>query len=201
MTTGEIMKRREFIKSGAIAGAAALGLSQAHGMVQGAAGIGQRIPTIALFDERFPEAQQFGRALAATGAEVMAATADTGSLWYGTLRARLAAHHGPLQFAGLTTYADFHVLESCAREFGLITVHEALHDQRPGQLVHTVRQGYSTALERALSSSAGDWALSLAASLASRQQAPGVAGVHVIDSRIAATGRRGTLVSWALRKV
>lgn len=193
------MKRREFIKTGAIASAAALGFSQAHALVAGTAGFGGRIPTIALFDERFAAARQFGRAWSAAGAEVLAVTLDTGSLWYGTLRGKLAAHGGPLQFTGLTTYADFHVLESCAREFGLYTVHEALHDQRQDHLVHTVRQGYSGTLARALSGAAGEWPLGLATALVSQERATSVAGTHVIDSGSVSGDRRGTLISWALR--
>ena len=133
------MNRRDFLKG---AGAAAIvpaalpdaiwgsGRNAAAATATSEPAASLIVPPIAavIYDERYADCRLFADALIRQGAVAFPANGDSAQLWYGSLRAHLAQHAG--RVAGLTTYADFSVSQSCGRELSLATLYEGAHDAR-----------------------------------------------------------------------
>jgi hypothetical protein len=74
---------------------------------------------IAVYNDWFPQARAFAAKLSERGTRVLPVEGDAGRLWYGTLRGLIAAGHR--RIAGLTTHIDLLILETLARDPGLVT--------------------------------------------------------------------------------
>ncbi len=197
------MNRRDFLKG---AGAAAIVPAAIPGAIWGsspsATTVAPIVPPISavVFDERYPDCKLFADALVRQGAVAFAANADSAQLWYGSLRAHLAQHPG--RVAGLTTYADFSVSQSCGREQNLATLYEGAHDGRRSStnLRHRLRAaGDAREIAAAMPGADAPWAESLA-NVLSR-----LPSTRDSALRIAATattprspGNPGYLASWLL---
>ncbi len=161
--------------------------------------------TAVVYDERYADCRLFADALIRQGAVAFPANGDSAQLWYGSLRAHLAQHAG--RVAGLTTYADFSVSQSCGRELSLATLYEGAHDARRSStnLTHRLRvTGDESEIAAALTDSVLPWAESLANVLcrAARGASPttrdsalrNIATVTTLRSR----NHPGYLTSWLL---
>lgn len=93
--------------------------------------------TIAIGDDRYAEGRRFLAACEAAGVEVLPARADVAALWYGRLGQRVVA--ADIRLVGLTTYADFHVLEGCAAEARRGVAFAIGHDVGGPALAHTLK--------------------------------------------------------------
>jgi hypothetical protein len=159
------VNRREFIK-----GAGALAVPAV--IIGSRLGIGTAVPaseaapiTAVVFDERYSDCRRFADALARQGAIPFATLGDSAVVWRRSLRSHLASRGGRL--AGLTTYSDLVVLQSCRLELQLRVLYQGHHDCRAAwTLTHRIsgcRDGRVIAL--ALARSGADWARSLASAL------------------------------------
>jgi hypothetical protein len=156
--------------------------------------------TAVVYDERYPDCVLFADALVRQGAASFPAHSDSARLWYGALRAHLARRPG--RVAGLTTYADFSVSQSCGRELSLVTLYEAAHDSRASRavLTHRVRtSGDETEIAAALTNSTLPWAESLANALCRLPSAHDSAlrNASTVTTQRSA-GHPGYLNSWLL---
>ncbi len=142
-------------------------------------------PDLVIFDARYDAARRFAQALAARGAATVEAQADVARLWYGPLRLHRAGG-GRIRIAGLTTWADFAVIQSCAREARLRPRHVVFHD-RSGRS-HRVARG-SPDLKARLEDAGRGWPESLAATLG---------GLDRPSPPASGSPRLGALVSWVL---
>lgn len=156
--------------------------------------------TAVVFDERYADCKIFADALVRQGAVAFPANADSAELWYGSLRAHLARHPG--RVAGLTTYADFSVSQSCGRELALATLYEGAHDARRSRtnLTHRLRAtGDGREIAAAFTSPASPWAESLANALCG---VPATSDSALRNLSTATTprsaGHPGYLASWLL---
>src|SRR5271170_2462866 len=169
------MNRRDFLKG---AGAAAIVPTAIPGAIWGstppaanaapesAASIVLPPITAVVYDERYADCKLFADALVRHGAVAFPADADSAQLWYGSLRAHLARRPG--RVAGLTTYADFSVSQSCGREQNLATLYEGAHDGRRSRtnLTHRLRvAGDARVIAAAMPGADVPWAESLANAL------------------------------------
>ena len=204
------MNRRDFLKNaGAAIVPAAIpgalwGFSSNVSGAERTRDTGREIATISavVFDERYPDCKAFADLLASRGAKPFATNQDAAQLWYGPLHAYLAAHPG--RVAGLTTYSDFSVSQSCGRELSFMQIYEGEHDGRRlrTHLAHRLRTKGDD--REIIASLAGEsWAVQLANALS---RLPGPAdGADVIASPRSATvttmrsaGHPGYLNSWLL---
>ena len=197
------MNRRDFLKG---AGAAAIvpaaipsAIWNSSPVATTAAPIFPPISAV-VFDERYPDCKLFADALVRQGAVAFAANADSAQLWYGSLRAHLAQHPG--RVAGLTTYADFSVSQSCGREQNLATLYEGAHDGRRSRtnLTHRLRvAGDAREIAAAMPGADVPWAESLANALSrlppSRDSALRIAATATTPR---SAGNPGYLASWLL---
>jgi hypothetical protein len=137
------MNRRTFLRS---AGAAIAGgtiapallpaaMLDPRGPGQPAAAPGENLPSdgsyisAVVYDERYHDCRLFADALVARGAVAFPTRGDSAALWYGPLRARVAAQNSGM-IAGFTTEAERHVSQSCGRELALALLYEGTHDSR-----------------------------------------------------------------------
>jgi len=165
------MNRRDFLKGAgaAIIPAALPGAVWTAAPVAAAAGVSQAAQavvsiTAVVFDERYPDCRKFADALEKRGAKAFATNQDAVQLWYGSLRAHLAEHPG--RVAGLTTYADFSVSQSCGRELDLARIYEGEHDGRRSRVELAHRLNTVVHDERIVAAFGGDsWATQLADAL------------------------------------
>jgi hypothetical protein len=156
--------------------------------------------TAVIYDERYADCKLFAEALVRQGAVAFPANSDSAQLWYGSLRAHLEQHAG--RVAGLTTYADFSVSQSCGRELNLATLYEGAHDARRSRtdLTHRLRvTGDESEIAAALTNSVLPWAESLANAL-SRLPAARDASLRNISTATTrrSAGHPGYLTSWLL---
>jgi hypothetical protein len=112
------MNRRQVIAAGAL-----LAVPQA------AFAASQAAPRYVVFDDRHPESRQCAEVLSRRGAITIESREDVGRLWYGPVRKALVGG-GRVSIAGLTTWADFQVIQGCAAEARL-----KLSSERRGRLV------------------------------------------------------------------
>lgn len=105
------MNRRELLAAGALLAAPQLAFAAPR-------------PAIAVFDRRYGESVAWAKAMAAEGARLVGAHEDVARLWYGPLKDQRTS------LAGLTTWADFQVIQGCAAEARLRLLHK-----RRGRLV------------------------------------------------------------------
>jgi hypothetical protein len=137
------MNRRTFLRS---AGAAIAGgtiapallpaaMLDPRGPGQPAAAPGENLPSdgsyisAVVYDERYHDCRLFADALVARGAVAFPTRGDSAALWYGPLRARVAAQNSGM-IAGFTTEAERHVSQSCGRELAFALLYEGAHDSR-----------------------------------------------------------------------
>lgn len=146
-------------------------------------------PTVAIADDRYSEGQRFLAACAAAGAEALPARADVAALWYGRLGKQVIA--ADIRLVGLTTYADFHLIQGCAAEARQKLALVIGHDSRDGATRHAA-QATAVALDlNGLTRSGGRWVEALAASLAGRPTRP-------CPVKEAAASRPVSLWSWVI---
>jgi hypothetical protein len=142
------MNRRDFLKR---AGAVAMVPAAVPGAIWGSSPDGASVApeqatsqirpaiTAVVYDQRYTDCTLFAAALVRLGAVGFPANGDSAQLWYGLLGAHLAQNAG--RIAGLTTYADFSVSQTCGRELNLATRYEGAHDGRrlKTNLKHRIR--------------------------------------------------------------
>jgi hypothetical protein len=115
------MNRRGMLRSAA-AGVALTVLHRAAAK----SGDPRQPPVTVIYDERHADARAFAEHLQRQGATTFATRGDASGLWYGGAPLRNGG-----AIAGLTTWSDFVIARSCAREFGL----RLRTSGRPGQLI------------------------------------------------------------------
>jgi len=197
------MNRRDFLKG---AGAAAIVPAAIPSAIWNSSPVattaGPIFPPISavVFDERYPDCKLFADALVRQGAVAFAANADSAQLWYGSLRAHLAQHPG--RVAGLTTYADFSVSQSCGREQNLATLYEGSHDARRSKtnLTHRLRAvDDAREIAAAMPGAHAPWAESLANALSRLPSTRDAALRNVATATTPRSpGHPGYLASWLL---
>jgi hypothetical protein len=207
------MNRRDFLKgAGAAFVPAAIFGSTASAPDAGAQPIAHKVSpgsdtapqvapiTAVVYDERYADSTIFAGALARQGAVAFAADGDSAQLWYGPLRAHLAQYSG--RVAGLTTYADFTVAQSCGRELSLASIYEGTHDARRSRLLVTHRvvvAADATEIAMAFAATGATWSENLAKSLnrfAPPNPSPRRAKFSATTER--SPGHPGYLTSWLL---
>ncbi len=148
------MNRRDFVKrtGAAIVPVALLGPRLSAWIAANAASasalrMAEPITSV-IYDGRYRDCRLFADTLVRQGAIAFPLNgnfgqwvgADSASVWYGHLRAHLTRHGG--RVAGLMTYSDSGVSQSCGRELHLKTVYEGAHDCRCSEnLSHRLRSG------------------------------------------------------------
>ncbi len=202
------MNRRDFLKSAgaAIVPAAIPGAIWASELPVENAAQANVVPpavvpiTAVVYDERYADCKRFADAVVRQGAVAFPANADSAQLWYGSLRAHLAQHPG--RVAGLTTYADFTVSQSCGRELNLATIYEGAHDARRSRsnLTHRLRvSGDAPDIAAAIARPDAPWVESLANALC---RIPAANDLAVRNTSTVSTPRSrnhpGYLNSWLL---
>jgi hypothetical protein len=158
-----------------------------------------------IYDERYADCRAFAEALERHGATAFATNQDAAKLWYGSLRDYLGQRPGCV--AGLATYADFSVSQSCARELGLVQIYEGEHDGRRSR--STLRHRACTigdAREILASFVGGAWSTQLAVAFAGLpKSADGASRIAAPRMGTATTARSaghpGYLNSWLLAPV
>jgi hypothetical protein len=151
-----------------------------------------------IYDGRYSDARRFAESLGDRAAMRLATTGETIGLWDRDCRPRLV--NRKWRFAGMTTYSDFVLLRSCARECGGTILYEGLHDYRhPAKIVHAVRPArLAETLGRTLRGA--DWTAFLSQALAcTRLHAlSGNERTGYAESGGAALEHPSTLVSWII---
>jgi hypothetical protein len=146
---------------------------------------GARISAV-LFDGRYSSCRAFADMLARNGARAFNVQPDAAALWYGPLRDHLATCGGCV--AGLTTFSDSMLSQSCGRDLGLSLRYEGAHDSRGSDaLKHQLRASAGVdEIAGALRGADADWAEALAAALAR-------------STSISRAGRRRSAIALATR--
>ncbi len=162
-----------------------------------------------VFNDRYADARAFAQSFAAQGTQTLPIGGDAGTLWYGTLRKRIAA--GQTRLAGIGTYMDFFIFETLARDVDLKARFRGQHDCRGRRtLTHSLFSGEcAPQVARAVELAGAEWPAGLAAALprvgnsASRSYGVGSppslkAAAIVATSVERSHDHPGLLVSWVL---
>ncbi|HUK01007.1 MAG TPA: hypothetical protein VLW26_01880 [Steroidobacteraceae bacterium] len=186
------MHKRDFLKHSA----ALLGTAAAVPLRTSELAVRKPI-VLAICDDRYAPARQFGSRLATSGTRVSASAQNVIASW--AREAHAFQTPGAWRIAGMTRHSDFELLKQCAASVRLRSVFECIHDARePGVLTHVVRaRGDDTDIGERLKAARQDWPATLAETLRSAEFAGRWSSRRRIRIQAASASERpGTLISF-----
>jgi hypothetical protein len=120
-----VITRRDFlgVASGAVAVAS---WPLARGSI-----LSESATDLVVYNDQYALAREFASSWSARGTITLPMKGDAGVLWYGELRALIAAQHAAhngLRIAGMGTHTDCFIFQTLGREAGLRTQLTGRHD-------------------------------------------------------------------------
>jgi hypothetical protein len=193
--------RREFIRAGIAATAAAsVAGASAQAAASAAAAPSHRIHKV-IYDRRFAEPVRFARAAEGFGLQAHAIDGDMTALWYEELDGLW--RKDAVAIAGMTRHGPMFCLEMLARDHGMRLAYQAEHQIADGEVRHSV-SGALTSLRRSSSlvEAGAAWPERMARLVADTPVEPALSGaVGVVTRTEAQRAAEEPLFTWVIGPV